>query len=69
MFVVVAPGLERLAADELASIGIPLGKVRVQHGGLDVQATTRQLYAIHRWARLPTRVLLRVATDTIRNWD
>ena len=69
MFVVVAPGLERLAADELASIGIPTGKVRAQHGGLDVQATTRQLYAIHRWARIPTRVLVRVATDTVRNWD
>ncbi len=69
MFVVVAPGLERLAADELASIGIPPGKVRAQHGGLDVQATTRQLYSIHRWARIPTRVLVRVAAETIRNWD
>ena len=69
LFVVVAPGLERLAADELASIGIPAPKVRVQHGGLDVQATTRQLYAIHRWARIPTRVLVRVATGTTRNWD
>ncbi len=69
LFVVVAPGLERLAAAELASIGIPTGKVRAQHGGVEVQATTRQLYAIHRWARIPTRVLVRIATDTVRNWD
>lgn len=69
MFVVVAPGLERLAAEELASIGIPAAKLRVQHGGIDLQATTRQLYALHRWARIPTRVLVRVATDTVRNWD
>jgi putative N6-adenine-specific DNA methylase len=69
LFVVVAPGLERLAADELASIGIPAPKLRVQHGGIDLQATTRQLYAIHRWARIPTRVLVRVAADTVRNWD
>ena len=42
---------------------------RRKHGGLDVQATTRQLYAIHRWARIPTRVLVRVAMGTTRNWD
>jgi putative N6-adenine-specific DNA methylase len=69
LFVVVAPGLERLAAEELASIGVPAGKVRVQHGGIELQATTRQLYAIHRWARIPTRVLVRVASGTARNWD
>jgi putative N6-adenine-specific DNA methylase len=69
LFVVVAPGLERLAAEELASIGIPAGKVRVQHGGIELQATTRQLYAMHRWARIPTRILVRVAAGTTRNWD
>lgn len=69
MFVVVAPGLEPVAATELAEVGIPTGRIRVQHGGLDVQATARQLYAIHHWARIPTRVLVRVATGTARRWD
>ena len=68
-FVVVAPGLEPVAATELAEVGIPSGRIKVQHGGLDVQLTTRQLYAIHRWARIPTRVLVRVATGTARRWD
>jgi putative N6-adenine-specific DNA methylase len=69
LFVVVAPGLESLAAAELGELGIPASRVRTRHGGLDVQATTRQLYAVHRWCRIPTRVLLRVATGTARRWD
>ena len=69
LFVVVTPGLERLAASEAAELGVPAAKVRVQHGGLEVQATARQLYAIHRWARIPTRVLLRIGAGTARRWD
>ncbi|MCB1000226.1 MAG: hypothetical protein KDB40_13105 [Acidimicrobiales bacterium] len=69
LFVVVTPGLERLAAAEAAEIGLPAARVRVQHGGLEVQATERQLYAIHRWARIPTRVLLRIGAGTARRWD
>lgn len=69
LFVVVAPGLEQLAQAELADLGVPVGRIRIQHAGLDVQATTRQLYAIHRWCRIPTRVLLRVGTGTAHRWD
>lgn len=69
LFVVVAPGLEQLAAAELGELGVPASRIRVRHGGLDVQATNRQLYAVHRWCRIPTRVLLRVATGTARRWD
>jgi putative N6-adenine-specific DNA methylase len=69
LFVVVAPGLERLAAAEVAELGVPSGRIKVQHGGLDVQATTRQLYALHRWGRIPTRVLVRTAQGTARRWD
>ncbi|MFN8022027.1 MAG: hypothetical protein U0Q03_10910 [Acidimicrobiales bacterium] len=69
LFVVVAPGLERLAAAEVTELGVPSGRIKVQHGGLDVQATTRQLYALHRWGRIPTRVLLRTGQGTARRWD
>jgi len=60
VFVVVAPGLERLAAAELRELGT-VGRPRIFHGGIEVELSTRQLYAIHRHARLPTRVLVRVA--------
>ncbi len=69
LFVVVAPGLEPFAEAEVLDLGIPAGRVRRQHGGLEVQATSRQLYALHRWARVPTRVLLRVGAGTARRWD
>lgn len=68
LFVVVAPGLEALAAAELAELGIPTGRIRPRHGGIDVEATTRQLYAMHRWSRIPSRVLVRVGTGTARRW-
>lgn len=67
-FVVVAPGLERLLADELRQIGVS-GRLRVEKGGVEVGVTTRQLYAIHRWCRIGTRVLLRLATDATHRFD
>jgi putative N6-adenine-specific DNA methylase len=67
-YVVVAPGLETLAADELRSIGVT-GKVSVTRGGIEADMTTRQMYAVHRWARISTRVLVRVAAGPARTFD
>jgi putative N6-adenine-specific DNA methylase len=69
LFVVVAPGIEHLAEAEVVEAGVPTGRIRRRHGGLDVQATERQFYSLHRWARVPTRVLVRVGSGTARRWD
>jgi putative N6-adenine-specific DNA methylase len=67
-FLVVAPGLEGVAVDELRALGVG-GRMIKTHGGVEVDLTTRQLYAIHRWGRVPTRVLVRLANDTCRRFD
>jgi putative N6-adenine-specific DNA methylase len=67
-FVVVAPGLEPVAVDELRALGVG-GRMAKTRGGVEVELTTRQLYAIHRLGRVPTRVLVRLATDTCRRFD
>lgn len=65
---VVAPGLEQLALDELRTLGVK-GRIGIGKGGLDVDLTTRQLYAVHRHARIPTRVLVRVGDGTAHRFD
>lgn len=67
-FVVMAPGLEQVAVDELRALGVG-GRVTRTRGGLETDLTTRQLYAAHRQCRVPTRVLVRLATDTCRRFD
>ena len=68
VFVVVAPGLEAMAAAELHDVASGLRGV-AGRGGVACSVTNRQLYAIHRWARIPTRVLVRVATAHVRHFD
>lgn len=67
-FLVVTPGLEQLAADELRALGVG-GRMTRTRGGVEVDLTSRQLYAAHRQCRVPTRVLVRLATDTCRRFD
>lgn len=67
-YVVVAPGLESLALDELRSIGVT-ARPSVSTGGIEVDMTTRQLYAAHRWSRIATRVLVRVAAGPARTFE
>lgn len=57
--VVCAPGLEPVLDEELASRGIR--RRRVVRGGVEITATTRQLYATNVWARTASRVLVRAA--------
>jgi len=67
-FLVVTPGLEQVAVDELRALGVG-GRTTRTRGGVEVDLTTRQLYAAHRQCRVPTRVLVRLATDTCRRFD
>jgi putative N6-adenine-specific DNA methylase len=57
LFVVVAPGLETLAVAEAKALGL---RAKAARAGYSAQATTRQLYALHQFARIPTRVLIRI---------
>jgi putative N6-adenine-specific DNA methylase len=68
LFVVVAPGLEPLAAAELAELGLG-NRLRTVHGGIEVAATTRQLYLVHDRGRIPTRVLVRIASGPASRFD
>lgn len=67
-FVIVTPGLEPLAVDELRDLGVTT-RMRVLHGGIEVDLTTRQLYVVHLWARIPTRVLVRLAVANASRFD
>lgn len=67
-FLVVAPGLEQVAVDELRALGVG-GRMTRTRGGVEVDLTSRQLYAAHRQCRVPTRVLVRLATETCHRFD
>lgn len=70
VFVVAAPGLEELLDAELGEIGVAARSRRPSRGGVECEVTTRQLYAIHRWSRIATRVLLRLArVDRVTRFD
>ena len=58
-FAIVAPGLEQLAAGELARLGV--AAERQVTGGLSFRATTRQLYTANLQLRTVSRVVTRVA--------
>ena len=59
IFVVTAPGLERVAADELRAIGAP--RARVIRGGVEVRGTPQLLLDANLRLRTASRVLVRVA--------
>lgn len=59
-FAACAPGLERFVRAELLALGIRAPFDRT--GGVEFQATTRQLYAMNVWSRIASRVLVRVST-------
>jgi putative N6-adenine-specific DNA methylase len=66
-FVVAAPGLECFVVDEVRELGVT--GARVVHGGVEAELSTRQLYALHRRARVATRVLVRVAEAKVTRFD
>lgn len=57
-YAVTAPGLEPLAAAELAALGIP---GRAQEGGVAWEGGIESVYRANLWLRTATRVLVRVA--------
>ena len=67
-FLVVAPGLEQLARAEARALGIPT-RSRAVRGGVEAELTARQLYLLHRHGRIPTRVLVRLASAQLRRFD
>jgi len=57
LFAVVPPGLEELAQEELAELGLP---GTVDEGGVAFEGDLSDLYRVHLHARLPSRVLVRL---------
>lgn len=58
-FIVTAPGLEHIAADELRALGVADG--RATEGGVSFDASRRELYAANLHLRTATRVVVRIA--------
>jgi putative N6-adenine-specific DNA methylase len=66
-FVVAAPGLEQLVADELVRLGVR--PANPTHGGVNCSLTWPQLWAVHLRSRIATRVLVRVARFKADGFD
>jgi putative N6-adenine-specific DNA methylase len=66
-YVVVPPGLEAFAQRELSEMGVR--KSRTVHGGVEAELTARQLYVLHRFGRVFTRVLVRVGGGRTTDFD
>jgi len=58
-YAVVIPGLEKLAADELASLSAI--NIHAEEGGVGFSGTMDTLFRVNIRARTPTRILLRLA--------
>lgn len=59
-FVVCAPGLEGIVAEELGELGIRRG--RIMRGGVEASGSTRDLYKANYLLRTGSRILLRLAS-------
>jgi len=59
-FIITAPGLERITADELDALGITGG--RVIEGGVTLDATRRELYGANLHLRTASRVVVRIGS-------
>jgi putative N6-adenine-specific DNA methylase len=63
LFAVTAPGIEPLAAAELAALGI---EARAEPGGAAFTGGTREIYLANLWLRTASRVLARAGTFRAR---
>jgi putative N6-adenine-specific DNA methylase len=60
LYSITAPGLERVTASELATLGVtPKGQ---SHGGIHWQGSARDLYNANLWLRTASRLVVRVAS-------
>ncbi len=57
-YAIVLPGLEKIAAAELADLSAH--DIRIEHGGIHFSGTTQLLYRVNIRARTITRVLMRI---------
>lgn len=65
-FAVAAPGLAALVAEELHARGIQSDAVDA--AGVAFHATAEQLFTVNLWSRVASRVLVRLATFTARDF-
>ena len=57
LFAVVPPGLEALAMEELQELGL---RGVAEEGGVAFEGALEELYRVHLYARLPSRILVRL---------
>ncbi len=65
-FAIAAPGISGLLADELRALGLTLGEESA--AGVSFRATTSQLFLVNLWSRLASRVIVRLASFTARDF-
>lgn len=65
-FAIAAPGFAPLLADELRALDIRIGEV--SPAGVEFVATTESLLHVNLWSRLATRVIVRLARFTARDF-
>jgi putative N6-adenine-specific DNA methylase len=67
IFIIVLPGLEDLAAREIA-LKLPLEKFNIIKGGIEAQVSLEWIEKAHLRLKIPTRILLRVANFKVRDF-
>ena len=66
-FVIVIPGLEDLAQQEV-ELKCPVKEIRVIKGGLEIQADENWIVLAHVHLKIPTRILLRITEFKVRDF-
>jgi putative N6-adenine-specific DNA methylase len=67
-FVITAPGIEAVCAQELAALGIDTARMHVSSGGIEFSGRLRDAYRVHLHSRLSIRVLMRIRQFTATNF-
>ena len=65
-FAVAAPGLSALVADELQELGVVVDSVDA--AGVEFNADAATLFAANLWLRVPSRIIVRMATFVARDF-
>lgn len=67
IFIIVLPGLEDLALEEI-NLKLPLEKLNVIKGGIEADVNLEWIEKAHLRLKIPTRILLRVANFKVRDF-
>ncbi|MCC6244442.1 MAG: hypothetical protein IT353_16485 [Gemmatimonadaceae bacterium] len=65
-FAIASPGFAPLLAAELSALGVPVAEVEA--AGVSFRATPEQLILVNLWSRLASRVIVRLAHFTARDF-